>query len=66
MPAILRNDADIKAWLGETPATPAELKALLQPFNGSLVMREQEPGGPPPKPKKDKVKKPSAQASFDL
>jgi len=66
MPAILRDDAEIKTWLGETPATCAELKALLRPFDGSLVMREQEPGGPPPQPKKDKGIKPSAQASFDL
>lgn len=66
MPAILRDDSEIKMWIGETPATAAELKALLRPFDSSLVMREQEAGGPPPKPKKGKTHKPTAQPSFDL
>jgi putative SOS response-associated peptidase YedK len=66
MPAILRNDTEIKTWLAEMPATAVELKALLRPYDGSLVMREQEPGGPPSKPKKRKAEKPAVQPSLDL
>ena len=44
-------------WLGEVGAPGAELKALLRPYDGSLVMREQDGAKkdkPPPKPKKPK------------
>ncbi len=53
MPALLRDASEIKKWLGETDRTIAEIKALLRPFNGSLVMREQELSGPS-KPKQSK------------
>lgn len=57
MPAILANEDEIAIWLGETGADGAELKALLRPYEGELVMREQDgpkKDGPPPKPKKAK------------
>jgi putative SOS response-associated peptidase YedK len=59
MPALLRNDDEVAMWLGEAGASDAELKSLLRPYDGSLVMREQDgpkPKGdePPPKPKKPK------------
>jgi len=53
MPALLRDDDEIAMWLGETGASAPELKALLRPYNGSLVMREQSPGKPPPKPRRN-------------
>jgi putative SOS response-associated peptidase YedK len=37
MPVIL-DPADYPRWLGEESAAPAELKELLQPFGGELVM----------------------------
>jgi putative SOS response-associated peptidase YedK len=54
MPALLRNEDEVAMWLGETGASGAELKALLRPYDGSLVMREQDG----PKPKGDKTPKP--------
>ena len=42
MPALLRDEEEIATWLGETGATDAELKALLRPYDSSLVMREQD------------------------
>ena len=51
MPALLRDDDEIAKWLGETGATDKDLKALLRPYDGSLVMRAQTSGSPPPKPK---------------
>jgi len=45
MPALLRDASEIKKWLSETDGTIAEIKALLRPFNGPLVMREQELSG---------------------
>ncbi len=42
MPALICDDDEIAQWLGETGATDAELKALLRPYAGSLVMREQD------------------------
>jgi len=45
MPAILKPE-EIATWIGEESATPAKLKSLLRPFDGSLVVREQEPGKP--------------------
>lgn len=57
MLALLCDDEEVATWLGETGATAAELKALLRPYDGSLVVREQEPSkkdAPPPKPKKPK------------
>ena len=56
MPALLRDDEEVATWLGETGATDAELKALLRPYDGSLVMREQESSkkdASPPKPTPD-------------
>jgi putative SOS response-associated peptidase YedK len=52
MPAIVPPD-DWTKWLGEEPASVAELKAVLKPFEGDWDMRPQ-PKSPPPK-------KPSAQ-----
>jgi putative SOS response-associated peptidase YedK len=56
MPAIL-GENEVADWIGLTGASPQDLKALLRPFEGSLVMREQEPSGkaakkpaPPKKP----------------
>jgi putative SOS response-associated peptidase YedK len=40
MPALLEPD-EVGTWLGETGATPTELKALLRPYESSLVIREQ-------------------------
>jgi len=59
MPALLRDDDAVAVWLGETGATDEDLKAILRPFDGSLVMREQDrpkPAGDRPlsKPKKRK------------
>lgn len=57
MPALLRDEDEVAMWLGEVGATGAELKALLRPYDGLLVMREQdgpEKDKPPPKPKKPK------------
>jgi len=48
MPAILEPE-DIAAWIGEGSATQAELKSFLHPFDGSLLMREQEPSKPKPR-----------------
>jgi putative SOS response-associated peptidase YedK len=42
MPALLDLE-DVSIWLGERSASLAELKALLRPYRGPLVMREQEP-----------------------
>jgi len=36
MPAILAPE-DYAAWLGETGATPAQLKAILKPFRAELM-----------------------------
>jgi putative SOS response-associated peptidase YedK len=41
MPALLEMD-EVAVWLGEAGASDADLKALLRPYRGSLVMREQE------------------------
>jgi putative SOS response-associated peptidase YedK len=59
MPALLANSLDVATWLGELGASDTELKALLRPYEGELVMREQDgpkPKGdkPPPKPKTPK------------
>jgi putative SOS response-associated peptidase YedK len=43
MPALLGLD-EIAMWLGETGAGLAEVKALLRPYPGMLVMRPQDPG----------------------
>jgi hypothetical protein len=52
---LLRDDEEVATWLGETGAVDADVKALLRPFDGSLVVREQEPSKkdtPPKKPTK--------------
>jgi putative SOS response-associated peptidase YedK len=41
MPALLELD-DVATWLGEAGAIAADLKALLRPYQRSLVMCEQE------------------------
>lgn len=52
MPAIL-EDADWAAWLGETPATPAEAKAVLKTMQGVnwRMEREAKPSKAPPRRK---------------
>lgn len=42
MPAVLRP-GDWAQWLGEEPATTAELKAMLKPYEGDWEMTPQEP-----------------------
>jgi hypothetical protein len=59
MPALLASDEEIAMWLGELGTSDAELMALLRPYEGELVMREQDGpkskgNKPPPKPKKPK------------
>ena len=51
MPALLNPD-EIGTWLGEDGASPAELKALLRPYDGSLVIREQDSPRKNTRPKK--------------
>lgn len=46
MPAVLKPD-DWSKWLGEEPATPEELKAMLMPFEGDWDMPPQDPPRPP-------------------
>ena len=42
-----RRDLDeVPKWIGETAATSPELKAMLRPYSGFLVMREQQPAKP--------------------
>jgi putative SOS response-associated peptidase YedK len=45
MPAILKPE-EVAMWIGEESATPPQLKSLLRPFDGSLVVREQQPSKP--------------------
>jgi len=61
MPALLRDPAEIAAWLGETKITPAEVKALLRPFDGALVMREQDPPKLSKSPKPPRPERPAKQ-----
>jgi putative SOS response-associated peptidase YedK len=48
MPAILASEDEIRVWLGERAVSPATVKGVLRPFEGSLVMREQSPSKAPP------------------
>jgi putative SOS response-associated peptidase YedK len=41
---VILDPADFPAWLGETPAAPDELKALLRPFPPERM--EAHPIGP--------------------
>jgi putative SOS response-associated peptidase YedK len=57
MSVLLASDEEVATWLDEFGVTDAELKALLRPYEGELVMREQDGPKPrgdksPPKPKK--------------
>jgi putative SOS response-associated peptidase YedK len=49
MPALIEN-GDWAKWLGEEPATPEELKAMLRPSSRGLDLRKA--GKPPPKQRK--------------
>jgi putative SOS response-associated peptidase YedK len=49
MPAVLAED-DWAKWLGEEPASPAALKALLVPRDGDWDMAPQPKKPPPPRP----------------
>lgn len=55
MPAILPRDA-WAAWLGETEASPAQVKALLKIYDdgGTWTMTDPASSRPPPKPPKPK------------
>ncbi len=33
---VILDPADFPAWLGETPAAPEQLQALLRPFPGTI------------------------------
>jgi len=57
MPAILPRET-WPIWLGETNATPGEVKAVLQTFEdgGSWTMTEQAPSRPPRAPRQPKPK----------
>jgi putative SOS response-associated peptidase YedK len=50
MPAFLAPE-DWSQWLGEEPASPEELKALLKTVEADWDMRPQTKTPPPPKPK---------------
>jgi len=50
MPAVLQP-GDWSKWLGEEPATPAELKAMLKPREGDWDMAPQEPARSPAPPR---------------
>ncbi len=55
MPAIL-DEADIPLWLGETPAHLLEVKAVLKPYAGELLITEQgaaKKAKPPSRTKSD-------------
>jgi putative SOS response-associated peptidase YedK len=41
MPAIIPPE-HWAAWLGETPASLADLKALLKPYEGAMTMRPEK------------------------
>jgi putative SOS response-associated peptidase YedK len=49
MPAALSPE-DWPAWLGETPATSEELKAMLHPFEGDWDMAPEKKQPPPKRP----------------
>lgn len=46
MPALLANPEEIRIWLGESAAAPDAIKSILRPYEGLLVMREQEKATP--------------------
>ena len=52
MPALV-DPADWRQWLGEDPASIAELKELLKTREGDWDMRAQAKKPPPPKPQPD-------------
>jgi putative SOS response-associated peptidase YedK len=52
MPAIL-DDADWAAWLGETEASPADVKAVLRTMEGVNWKMEREAPPPRPQPQAD-------------
>lgn len=51
MPAILQSEADIALWLGEQQAPLHDVKAVLRPYPGELIMEPQERPKPPRPPK---------------
>jgi putative SOS response-associated peptidase YedK len=52
MPALIRPE-DWRKWLGEDPASTAEIKDLLKTRGGDWDMRPQPKKPPPPKPQPD-------------
>lgn len=68
MPAVLQP-GDWPKWLGEEPATPDELKAMLKPYEGDWEMGPEKPPTPPkpprpPKPDPRKTDKPNQGSLF--
>jgi len=64
MPAVLPPELWAK-WLGEEPASPDELKAMLMPFEGDWDMQPQSPPPKPPRPPSPpKAGKPDPQPSL--
>lgn len=51
MPAILDGDEAIALWLGETPAPLEDVKAVLKPYAGELIIEIQERRRPSPPPR---------------
>jgi hypothetical protein len=64
--ALLRDPEEIRMWLGEKDAHLAEIKALLRPYDGLLVMREQEASKPAAKPQKPKASAKTKETAPDL
>ncbi|MGH6870858.1 MAG: SOS response-associated peptidase [Rhizomicrobium sp.] len=63
MPAVLAPE-DWATWLGEEPATPADLKSLLRTVDGDWDMAEEKKGAkrpPPEKPSPSKKAKPQGE-----
>jgi putative SOS response-associated peptidase YedK len=54
MPAIL-DEADWATWLGETDASPAEVKAVLRTVEGVNWKMEREPAQPKPRPRSENL-----------
>lgn len=63
MPAVLQP-GDWSKWLGEEPATPAELKAMLKPYDGDWDMSPQDPPTTPKPPRGPRAKEPPSQGNL--
>lgn len=63
MPAVLQP-GDWSKWLGEEPATLAELKAMLKPYDGEWDMSPQDPPTPPKPPRGPSAKDSPSQGNL--